>query len=128
MYSYTFSDDTCFSIKLLYCFTWNTKLFLILNIFSFLGLQTFLFINSVSPCSDSWIFCHLLATISDKNYEKTLLFGQFCVSTAFPLSTMLRNNEQKLRQAMLRVCNIVSGERGDFNKPFKIPIKFCHWL
>ena len=111
MYSYISSDDTCFSIKVLYCFTWNSKLFLILNI-SFLGLQTFLFANSVSPCSDSWIFCHLLATTSDKNYGKTLLFGQFCVSTPFPLSTMLRNNEQKLRQAMLRVRNIVSGERG----------------
>ena len=28
-----------------------------------------------------------------------LLFVQFCVSTLFPLLTMLRNNQQKLRQA-----------------------------
>ena len=36
-----------------------------------------------------------------------LLFGQFCVSTPFPLLTMLRNNEQNLRQVMLWVRNIV---------------------
>ena len=41
-----------------------------------------------------------------KLWEK-LLFGQFCVSTHFPLLTMLKNNEQKLRQAMLWVRNIV---------------------
>ena len=36
-----------------------------------------------------------------------LLFEQFRVSTPFPILTMLRNNEQNLRQAMLWVCNIV---------------------
>ena len=40
-----------------------------------------------------------------KLWEK-LLFGQFRVSTPFPLLTMLRNNEQNLRQAMLWVGNI----------------------
>ena len=47
------------------------------------------------------------ATISDKNYGKNLLFWQFRVSNSFPLLTMLRNNEQNLRQAMLWVRNIV---------------------
>ena len=37
-------------------------------------------------------------------WEK-LLFEQFCVSTSLTLLTMLRNNEQKLRQAMLWVRN-----------------------
>ena len=41
-----------------------------------------------------------------KLWEK-VLFGQFCVSLPFPLLTMLRNNEQNLRQAMLSVRNIV---------------------
>ena len=41
------------------------------------------------------------------NLWQKLLFGQFCYSTLFPLSTMLRNNEQNLREAMLRVRNIV---------------------
>ena len=41
-----------------------------------------------------------------KLWEK-LLLGQFRVSPPFPLLTMLRNNEQNLRQAMLWVCNIV---------------------
>ena len=41
-----------------------------------------------------------------KLWEK-LLFEQFRVSTHFPLLTMLRNNKQKLRQAMLWVRDIV---------------------
>ena len=41
-----------------------------------------------------------------KLWEKPL-FGQFCVSLPFPLLTMLRINEQNLRQAMLSVRNIV---------------------
>ena len=41
-----------------------------------------------------------------KLWEK-LLFGQFHVSTHFPLLTMLRNNKLNLRQAMLWVRNIV---------------------
>ena len=43
-----------------YCFTWSGNQFLVLKIFSFLFLQTFLFINSISLCFDPWIFCHLL--------------------------------------------------------------------
>ena len=50
---------------------------------------------------------------------KKLLFGQFCVSTLFPLLTMLRNNDQKLRQAMLWVRNIVKGKRGNFKHIFR---------
>ena len=38
---------------------------------------------------------------------KKMLLEQFCVSTPFPPLTMLRNNEQDLRQAMLWVRNIV---------------------
>ena len=41
-----------------------------------------------------------------KLWEK-LLLGQFRVSASFPLLTMLRNNEQNMRQAMLWVRNIV---------------------
>ena len=49
-----------------------------------------------------------------------LLFGQFCVSTPFPLLTMLRNNEQNLRQVMLWVRTIVYGGRGIFKDNFSI--------
>ena len=44
----------------------------------------------------------------------TKIMGKNCVSTPFLPLTMLRNNEQILRQAMLRDHNIVYGERGDF--------------
>ena len=53
-----------------------------------------------------------------------LLFGQFCVSTPFLLLTMLRNNEQKLRQAMLWVCDIIQGERGNFKHTLKFPLYY----
>ena len=46
--------------QFLYCFTWSSNQFLILNSFSFLFLQTFLLINSISLCFNPWIFCHLL--------------------------------------------------------------------
>ena len=45
--------------------------------------------------------------MSDKNYGKKRLFGQFYVSLAFPLLAMLRNNERSFRQATLWVRNIV---------------------
>ena len=41
-----------------------------------------------------------------KLWEK-LQFRQLSVSTPFLLLTMLKSHEQKLRQAMLWVCNIV---------------------
>ena len=41
-----------------------------------------------------------------KLWEK-LLFGQFRVPILFPLLTMLRNNKENLRQAMLWIRNIV---------------------
>ena len=41
-----------------------------------------------------------------KLWEK-LQFGQFCVSTPFPLSTMLRNNEKNLFQPIWSVLSIV---------------------
>ena len=63
-----------------------------------------------------------------QNSWERLLFGQFCVSTPFPLLTMLKNNEQKLRQALLWVRNIVKWERGTLKTLFKIPTAFCHWL
>ena len=62
-----------------------------------------------------------------KLWEK-LLFGQFCVSTPFLLLTRLKNNEQKLHQAMLWVCIIIEGEKGNFKHTFKISIMFCQWL
>ena len=68
---------------------------------------------------------------SDNQWQKLwekLLFGQFCVSSPFPFLPMLRNIEQKLRQAMLSVLNIVWGRGRILNTPFKIPIIFCHWL
>ena len=46
-----------------------------------------------------------ISTISEK--WKKLLFGQLRVSTPFPLLTVLRNNKQNFRQAMLWVRNIV---------------------
>ena len=47
--------------QFLYCFTWSSNQSLILNIFSFLFLQNFLLINSISLCFDPWTFCRLLA-------------------------------------------------------------------
>ena len=41
-----------------------------------------------------------------KLWEKPL-FGQWCVSKLFPILTMLRDNQQKFRQAILCVRNIV---------------------
>ena len=46
--------------------------------------------------------------------QEKLLSEQFRVSTPFSLLTMLRTNEQNLRQAILWFRNIVQGERGDF--------------
>ena len=68
---------------------------------------------------------------SDNQWQKLwekLVFGQFRVSASFPFLTMLRNNEQNLRQAVLWVRNIAVlwvrnivmgpqhciGEEGDF--------------
>ena len=47
------------------------------------------------------------ATISDKNYGKKMLFEQFRLFTPFPLLTMLKNNEQNLRQVILWAPNII---------------------
>ena len=50
----------------------------------------------------------ILKFFSDNQWQRLwekLLFEQFCVSTSLTLLTMLRNNEQKLRQAMLWVRN-----------------------
>ena len=41
-----------------------------------------------------------------KTMGKTAI-GQFCVSTPFPLLTMLKSNEKKLHQAVLWTRNIV---------------------
>ena len=77
------------------------------------------------------IFQIFLDSQLQKLWEK-LLFGQFCVANSFPLLKMLRNNEQKLSQAMLWVCNIIQGERGRGGKGrsllFKMAIIFCHWI
>ena len=48
-----------------------------------------------------------------KLWEK-LLFGQFCISAAFPLLTILRKNEKKLRQAMLWGVQHCIGGEGEF--------------
>ena len=52
-----------FQQQFLYCFTWSNNQFIFLNIFSFLFLQTFLLISSISLCFDYWIFCCLLANL-----------------------------------------------------------------
>ena len=52
-------------------------------------------------------FVKFFQTINDKNYEKNYYLGKFVFLPPFPLLTMLRNNEQNLRQAMLWVRNIV---------------------
>ena len=66
---------------------------------------------------------HLIFQIfSDNRWQrlwKKLLFGQFCVSTSCPLLTILGNTEQKLRQTISWVCNIVKGERWNFKHTFK---------
>ena len=50
----------------------------------------------------------ILRFFSDNQWQRLwekLLFEQFCVSTSLTLLTMWRNNERKLRQAMLWVRN-----------------------
>ena len=66
--SYTFSDDSVLQQPFLYCLTWNNNQFLILKIFSFLFLQNFLHINSISLCFDPWIFYHILANMFPSNW------------------------------------------------------------
>ena len=61
-------------------------------------------------------------------FQKNYFFLQFCACTPFHLLTILKNNEEKMRQAMLWVCNIVQGEGRILNTFFKIPIIFRHWL
>ena len=51
--------------KFLHCFIWSSNQLLNLNIFSFLFLQTFSFINLISLCFDHWIFCHSLTNWPD---------------------------------------------------------------
>ena len=50
------------------------------------------------------IYIQQQATIRDKNYGKNCYLDNFVFLLP---SAMLKNNEQKFRQAMLWVCNIV---------------------
>ena len=69
---------------------------------------------------------HIFCDNQAQKLSKKLKFGQLSVSTPLLLLTMLKSHEQKLRQAMLWVRNIVEGEWGIFNTLFKTTIIFCH--
>ena len=60
-----------------HCFTWNTNQLLLLNIFSFLFLQTFLLINLISFCFDPWIFPYLLANLNPSDWLFLVFFRFF---------------------------------------------------
>ena len=60
--------------QFLYCFTWSSNQLFILNIFSFLFLQTFLLINSISLSFDPWIFSHLLGNLFRSFWQFLMLF------------------------------------------------------
>ena len=66
---------------------------------------------------DSNTITHQKPAISDKSYGKNCDLDN-CVSIPFPRLTMLRNNEQNLRQAMLQLRNIVTGKLGHFKHTF----------
>ena len=70
----------------------------------------------------------LFQTISDKNYEKNCYLDNFFVSAPFPPLTMLRVNEQILRQAVIVWKHCKGGQMGFLNRLLKIPIIFRHWL
>ena len=71
-------------------------------------MRSIWFTTSISKIS------HLsFKTFSDNQWQKwwgKLLLRQFFVS--FSLLTLMRNNEQNLKQAMLWVCSIIYGEGG----------------
>ena len=60
-----------------HCFKWNTNQLLLLNIFSFLFLQTFLLINLISFCFDPWIFSYLLANLNPSDWLFLVFFRFF---------------------------------------------------
>ena len=64
------------------------------------------------------------STISNKNYGKNCYLDNLILKHSSTLITMLRNNEQKLRQGMLWVRKIVQGERGNFKHFLKFPYYF----
>ena len=81
------------------------------------------FIHSIwckrSNCKILRLIFHIFSdNLWQKSWEK-LLFEYFWVSTPFSLLAMLRNNEQKLHQAMSWVRNIVDGQRGNFKNTFE---------
>ena len=63
-----------FQQQLLHFSKWSSNQLLNLIIFSFLFLQTFLFINSSSLCFNPWIFCHLLANLFPSFWLFLVLF------------------------------------------------------
>ena len=65
--------------EFLYCFTWNSNLFLILNFFSFFFLQTFLLINSTFLCFDLLSSSYYLATCVTCFRVSGACFWQFLV-------------------------------------------------
>ena len=55
-------------------------------------------------------YSYVFQMISEGQWQKLwqkLLFEEFCVSTPFPVFTMLRKNGQNLRQVKLRFDNTV---------------------
>ena len=60
--------------QLLYLFTWSNNQLLNMNIFSFLFLQTFLLINSISLYFEPRIFCHPPANLFPSFWLLLVLF------------------------------------------------------
>ena len=65
--------------QFLYCYTWSTNQFLLLNSFYFIFLQNLLLINSISHCFDPWIFCHSLANLFPSFWLFLVLFKMLCM-------------------------------------------------
>ena len=72
-------------------------------------------------------FCRFFKQSVTKIMGKTVNWAILCFSPLLPLNNV-EEQWAKLRQAILWVRNIVSGESGSFKCIFQIPIIFCHWL
>ena len=68
--------------------------------------------------------CTALSSAATQLQSATKIMGETAIWTILcfypvPLLTMLRNNDQKLFQAMLWVRNIIQGKRGNFKHTFR---------
>ena len=117
---YTRHKATPHIVEVFFSDFWKLQLFFFPFIFFVIYLK--LWSMLISYILFRYIMSILLTKILNYNYWQKLweklLFVQFLVSAPFPLLTMLRNNEQNLRQAMSWVRK----------QAFKILIIFCHWL